>query len=65
MAAGVVAEGGGHGLLHQGLGGRAGPVVEAHVDAVDHGVGREKRGQGDDGQRGGEAEAALHGCCCF
>ena len=59
--AGVVGERGRHGLLHDGLGGGARPVVEADVEAG--GSGREKRRQD-----GGEAQAVplrrRHGCMC-
>lgn len=60
--AGVVPERGRHGLLHDGLGSGACPVVEADVEAG--GGGREKRRRQD----GGEAQAVplrrRHGCCC-
>ena len=53
--AGVVPERGGDGLLHDGLGGGARPVVEAEVEA---GGGREERRQ----ERGeAKAPALRHG----
>jgi len=56
--AGVVAERGGYGLLHDGLGGGARLVVEADVEA---GSDRDQRRE----ERGDEQAAALsrHGYC--
>jgi hypothetical protein len=44
--AGVVPEGGGDGLLHDGLGGGARPVVEADVEAGAHGGARQEHREG-------------------
>lgn len=41
--AGVVPERGGDGLLHDGLGGGARPVVEADLETGAHGGGRQER----------------------